>query len=50
MRGVTVSVVLYVVAVVVFCLVVLGVELGSLAPLDLLALGLAAFALAHVVP
>jgi hypothetical protein len=47
-RGV--SVVLYVVAVVLFVLVGLGVELGAFGRVDLLAFGLAAFAAAHVVP
>lgn len=44
------SVLFYVVAVVLFVLVGLGVTFGELAPLDLLACGLASFAIAHVVP
>lgn len=40
----------YVVAVVLFCLAGLGVTVGSLGELDLVAFGLGAFALGHVVP
>lgn len=50
MRGVSVSVVFYIVAVVVFVLAGFGVHVGSLTELDLVAFGLASFALAHVVP
>jgi hypothetical protein len=45
-----VSVVAYVVAIVLFVLAGLGVDVGSLSELDLVAFGLAAFALAHVAP
>jgi hypothetical protein len=44
-----VSVACHVLAVVVFVLVALGVDVPRLAPLDLLAVGLAFFALGHVV-
>lgn len=44
------SVAAYVVAVVVFVLAGLGVSVESVGSLDLIAFGLAAFALAHVLP
>lgn len=50
MRGVTVSIVVYIVAIVLFVLAGLGVNVGDLGELDLIAFGLAAFALGHVVP
>lgn len=50
MRGVTVSIVAYIVAIVLFVLAGLGVNVGDLGELDLIAFGLAAFALGHVVP
>ena len=48
-RG-AVALVLYVLAVVLFLLAALGAALGSFGELDLIALGLASFTLAHVVP
>lgn len=48
-RG-AVALVLYVLAVVLFILAALGAVFGSLSELDLIALGLGSFALAHVVP
>lgn len=45
-----VSVAAYVVAVVFFVLAGLGVDVASLSTLDLVAFGLAAFALGHAVP
>lgn len=50
MRGVTVSIVVYIVAIVLFVLAGLGVNVGDLGEFDLIAFGLAAFALGHVVP
>lgn len=50
MRAVSVSVLLYIAAVVLFVLAAFGVTLGSLGELDIVALGLAVFAAAHVVP
>lgn len=44
------SVAAYVVAVLLFCLAGLGVGFDRFAPLDLVAFGLAAFALAHILP
>jgi hypothetical protein len=48
--GRSVKVAVYVAAVVVFVLAGLGVHVGDLGELDLVAFGLAAFALGHVVP
>lgn len=45
-----VALVLYLIAVVLFLLAALGAVFGSLTELDLIALGLASFALAHIVP
>jgi hypothetical protein len=45
-----VNVVAYIVAVVVFVLAAIGVHVGSVGELDLVAAGLAAFALGHVLP
>jgi hypothetical protein len=45
-----VSVLAYIVAIVLFVLAGLGVHVGSLGELDLVAFGLAAFALGHIVP
>jgi hypothetical protein len=45
-----VNVAAYVVAVVLFVLAGLGVDVGSIGELDLLAFGSAAFALGHVIP
>lgn len=50
MRGASVGVVLYLVAVVLFVLAAFGVTLGAFGELDIVALGLAAFAAGHVVP
>lgn len=50
MRRVSVSAALYVAAVVLFVLAVVTNDVLGLAPLEVIALGLAAFALAHVVP
>ena len=44
------SIVAYIAAVIVFVLAAFGVEVGSLGELDMLAVGLAAFALGHVLP
>ena len=44
------SIAAYIAAVVVFVLAGLGVHVGELGELDLVAFGLAAFALAHVLP
>lgn len=50
MRAVSVGALLYIVAVVLFVLAAFGVTLGSLGELDIVALGLAVFSAAHVVP
>lgn len=44
------NIVAYIVAVVVFLLAALGVDFGSVTTLELVAFGLAAFALAHILP
>lgn len=48
-RG-TVNLVAYIVAIILFILAGLGVTLGELGALDLIAFGLAAFALGHILP
>lgn len=50
MRGVSVSAVFYVLAVVIFVLAGFGANVGDLGEVDLIAFGLASFAFAHVVP
>ena len=50
MAGRSVNVVAYVVAVIVFVLAGLGVHVSDLGELDLVAFGLAAFALGHILP
>lgn len=42
-----VSLAAYIAAIVVFCLAALGIDVGSLSELDLVALGLAAFTFGH---
>jgi hypothetical protein len=49
-EGISVSLVAYIVAVVVFVLAALGVTIGSATELDLIAWGLGAFALGHILP
>lgn len=44
------NLVAYIVAAVVFLLAGLGVDFGGVSPLELVAFGLAAFALAHILP
>lgn len=44
------NLVAYIVAIVLFLLAALGVTVGSAGELDLVAYGLAAFALGHVIP
>lgn len=44
------NVVAYIVAVVIFLLAAFGVHFGGVTPLELVAFGLAAFALAHILP
>lgn len=44
------AIVLYIIAAVLFLVAALSGAIGSLSELDVIALGLAAFALAHIVP
>lgn len=50
LKGVSVNLVAYIVAVVVFLLAGFGVSFGGVSPLELVAFGLAAFAVAHILP
>lgn len=49
-KAVAVNLVSYIVAVVVFLLAALGLHVGGVTTLELVAFGLAAFALAHILP
>lgn len=50
MERVSVSLVAYIVAIVLFLLAAFGVTFGDTSELDMVAFGLAAFALGHILP